>query len=88
MLQNAEAVIKNELNRFQERLQRCSQICQDEVSDQISSNMDRNSPKFQSIEKKVNGCISVCVDKHIALLKPMQSKLKADLDELVKQNSK
>ena len=87
LLQSTEGLIKNELNRFQERLQRCSQICQDEVSDQITPGMDRSSPKFLNIERKVTTCMSGCVDKHISLVQSIHGKLNTDIDELIKKNN-
>ena len=85
LLQNCEAVIKNELGSFQQRLQRCSQMCQDDVQDQLTPGMDRSSPKFMNIERKVMGCMSGCVDKHISLVQSIHSKLNNDIDDLVKR---
>ena len=85
-LQNAQVVMQNEMQRFQERLNRCAQTCQDEVSDQLTPNMDRTSSKYLNIEKKVNGCMGVCVDKHIVMLKSsIYPKITSEIDTIIKQ---
>lgn len=85
-MQSAQNVVQGQMQQFQERLQRCAQMCQDDVQDQIEPGMDRDSSKFRKLEAKVNGCMNVCVDKHIAMLKTtVHSKIKADLEEIMKQ---
>ena len=85
-LQNAQQVMQGEMGKFQERLQRCAQTCQDEVSHELTPNMDRASPKFLGIEKKVNACMGTCVERHIDLLQSaIFPKIKADIDNIISQ---
>jgi hypothetical protein len=87
LLQSAQNVVQGQMQQFQQRLQRCAQMCQDEVQDQIEPGMDRDSAKFRKLETKVNNCMGVCVDKHIALLNTsVHSKIKMDLEDLLKQS--
>ena len=87
LLQSTQSVVQGQMQQFQQRLQRCGQMCQDEVQDQIEPGMDRDSVKFRKLESKVNSCMGVCVDKHISMLKTtVHSKIKMDLEELLKQS--
>lgn len=83
-----QVVVQNELNKFQDRLNRCGQSCQDEISDHVTGDIDRNSPKFQQLEMKMHACMGRCVDKQIAYAKTtMLNKLRADIDEVIKRHT-
>ncbi|RYH26700.1 DUF842 domain-containing protein [archaeon] len=69
-----------EMSQFQDRLSRCSMACQDEVRDRFSSSQDSAGAK-----REMGNCMSTCVDKHVALLKSVQTVLERDIDTIAKQ---
>ena len=79
----AQKVIQNEMNDFQSRLQRCSMSCQDGLKDKFGP-LENNSSKIPAAERHLMSCMSSCVDKHITLLRSIQSKIESDIDRVSK----
>ncbi len=77
----AEQVISNEMKQFQSRLERCSKACEDEVMDR----MKYGSGNQQEAEAQMMTCAAKCVDKHLDLLKSVQSQLERDLNNIVRK---
>lgn len=75
----AQEVIQREMNVFQERLQRCSYICQDEATDYLDSFPTQSASLRQKAEEKMSKCIDSCVDKHLNLLVATEAKIVADI---------
>lgn len=71
------------MNGFQNRLQRCSLSCQDEVNDKFRNLDMSNSINSLAANKMMLSCSSSCVDKNLALLKSIQSKIESDIDKAV-----
>jgi hypothetical protein len=83
-IRNAQNLIQNEMSQFQQKLQRCAMVCQDEVTSKYGGNpSEKDMPAAQ---KAANSCVSSCVDKHIAMLKAMQSKIESEIQSMVKKN--
>ena len=78
-MQRAQQLIQNEMNQFQNRLQRCSLACEDEVKDRFDLSNEKDMDKIQKYHL---GCATQCVDKQLALLKGIQNKLEKELDQL------
>ena len=70
--QAAEQFVQNELQEFQERLQRTAMACQDEVRDRGVTNPDRATAQFER-------CISREFEKHIQRLPQMQKRIVTEL---------
>lgn len=70
-----QSVMEREMNSFQSRLQRCSQMCQDEANDKITPEMRSNPAKLAGIEQSMLKCSASCVDKHIAMLPSVESRI-------------
>lgn len=89
-LQQGQNVLNQEMQSFQQRLQRCVQSCQDDAhvaqQPQTSSSwfFGGGSSSQQSSEHKMIGCMHTCADKHIAQLQQIKSKVAKDLDDLAK----
>ena len=79
LVQSAQNIIQNEMNMFQDRLQRCSLACQDEVRDKFGSEPDQVKAENHMIK-----CAGVCVDKHIAMLPQLKKKILTDMDKIAK----
>ena len=78
-------IVQNEMNGFQNRLERCSLSCQDEVNDKFRNLDLNNSTNSLAANKLMLSCSSSCVDKSLALLKSIQAKIESDIDK-VSQN--
>ena len=71
-------IIQNEMGQLQNRLERCSMGCQDEVRDKMAGK-DNTPANMAAAEKVALDCTTSCVDKHIALLKSVQYKIETDI---------
>ena len=82
-MKQAQNIIQNEMNQFQNRLQRCSMACQDEVNDQMK--YTSGGPGVEAEAQKIMlRCASNCVDKHLEFLQAIEHKLEKDLDNIRK----
>lgn len=77
-LQHADQFLQNEMAQMQNRLQRCSMACQDEVQDRFP-NATQPHPQAEAFAEK---CLISCVDKHMAMLKSMKYNIETKLDDL------
>ena len=82
-LQQVQAIVQNELNQFQNRIGRCTQQCQDEINDKFQG-AENNAQTHAKAEQMMLTCANSCVDKHIALLKSIQTKLERDIESASK----
>ena len=84
--QNAvQQIIQNEMNQLQNRIERCSMACQDELRDKypkLTSISDGSNPAAEAMAKK---CMIACGDKHIAMLKSIKYNLEQSIDEVTKR---
>lgn len=77
-LQEVNQLIGNELNYFQNRLQRCQAGCEDEVRD-TQSKVGGGKPPDAAAQTKLQAqydkCVGKCVDTHLPLVKAMEDNL-------------
>lgn len=78
-VQVVESIIQSEMQQFQDRLHRCVKDCEDSAKDRYPD-LGTNSSSMQKAQQFALSCTSSCVDKHVALLKPLQLKLEAEID--------
>ena len=83
IMQQVQQIIQNEMNTFQNRVNRCAQQCSDDVNDSFA-NKPNNASNQAAAESMMHNCAQTCVDKHIAMLKSVQSKIEKDIDQLSK----
>ncbi len=74
-------LLNGEINKFQQRLQRCAMDCQDEARDKFPS-LETNQKAMEQATSFATGCVSKCADKHIAMLPALQTKLEQDIDRI------
>ena len=80
----SQSIIQREISSFQNRLQRCTQACQDDFDDEITPDLRANTRRVEAAQKKAQNCASRCVDRGLALLKSVQAKIENDIDQLKK----
>ncbi|XP_042328033.1 protein FAM136A [Sceloporus undulatus] len=73
-LAQAQAVVTQELERFQDRLSRCTMHCNDKAKDSLDS-----GSKEQQVKSQLENCVSKCVDDHVHLIPSMTKKMKETL---------
>ena len=75
-----QQIIQNEMTQLQNRVQRCGNDCEDNTRDSMGSK-DMSNPKVQDeYMRKANACMSSCADKHLALLRSIQSRIEKEID--------
>lgn len=82
--QVVQNMIQNEMNSFQSKIQRCSQVCQDDANSMVTPEISKNPNEISKIEKVMLDCSKSCVNKHVAMLPAMEAKL---LSEIAKNSS-
>uniref|UniRef100_A0A670J274 Protein FAM136A n=2 Tax=Podarcis muralis TaxID=64176 RepID=A0A670J274_PODMU len=70
-LAQAQAVVTQELERFQDRLARCTMHCNDQAKDSLDS-----GSKEKQIKLQLDNCVTKCVDDHMHLIPSMTKKMK------------
>lgn len=78
--------INSEIETFQNRYQRCMNGCQDDFQSENYDN--RSGVPSDASQRRVVSCVSTCVDKHVALVRPLISKVERDVVDLNKQVNK
>ncbi|XP_039624334.1 protein FAM136A [Polypterus senegalus] len=78
-LAQAQNVVTTELERFQDRLTRCTIHCSDKAKDAFDS-----GSKEPAVKAQMEQCITSCVDEHVNLLPSMTRKLRETLDSFGK----
>lgn len=80
-VQYIQKVLESEMSEFQNRLNRCSMQCQDEVNDKYRSADGRYSNQ-SAAEAMMLKCAGTCIDRHLAMLPAMRSKLEKEIDKV------
>ena len=86
-LMNIQNLIQNEMNQFQEKLTRCTMVCQDQVADKFDFAGNTSDRNTAAAEKMLMGCVNECVDKHIALLRSVSAKMEKDIANIVRSQN-
>lgn len=80
-LKAVQAVVQREMKYVEDRFSRCAQDCNDEFRD-ISIGVQEGTQAAANIEKQFYGCISKCVDRHLAMIPSIQYKLEKEIDTI------
>lgn len=78
-LKNIQNVVQNEMNQFQEKLTRCTMVCQDQVGEKFNLNGNLSDRDRDAAQKLMGSCVNGCVEKHISLLKSIQSNIEKEV---------
>ncbi|KAF6103272.1 family with sequence similarity 136 member A [Phyllostomus discolor] len=76
-LAQAQALVTRELEKFQDRLARCTMHCNDKAKDSI----DAGSKELQ-VKRQLESCVTKCVDDHMSLIPTMTKKMKESLSSI------
>mmetsp|Transcript_24222 Transcript_24222/g.35890 ORF Transcript_24222/g.35890 Transcript_24222/m.35890 type:complete len:154 (+) Transcript_24222:163-624(+) len=82
--QNANSIVQNETNQFQNRLNRAMMDCQDEARDMIKPGMESDPNKIAKVEAHALKCMSKTVDAQIKKLRPLKDRIVGQLKEFAK----
>ena len=78
-LAQAQALVTSELERFQDRLARCTMHCNDKAKD----SMEAGTKELQ-VKRQLDSCVAKCVDDHMHLIPTMTKKMKESLSSMGK----
>ncbi|KAL1779621.1 FAM136A [Sigmodon hispidus] len=74
-----QALVTSELERFQDRLTRCTMHCNDKAKDSI----DAGNKEVQ-VKRQLDSCVIKCVDDYMHLIPTMTKKMKESLSSIGK----
>ncbi|KAG8574765.1 hypothetical protein GDO81_009323 [Engystomops pustulosus] len=81
-LAQAQSLVTSELERFQDRLGRCTMHCNDIAKDSLDSGSKESQARAQ-----LESCVIKCADDHMNLIPSMTRKLKDALVDADKKTS-
>ncbi|XP_028318716.1 protein FAM136A [Gouania willdenowi] len=76
-LAKAQGLVTSELEKFQDRLTRCTMHCNDKAKDLFDT-----GAKDSAVRGLMEQCVGSCVDDHMNLLPSMTRRLKENLDSI------
>jgi hypothetical protein len=79
---NAESILQQELNQFQQRLQRCALSCRDNVMAKVNTASPPNENQMKEFQSAVDKCVSTCIDESISSLGPLKKRVDGELAKL------
>ncbi|XP_005094393.1 protein FAM136A [Aplysia californica] len=69
----AQAYLQNEIESFQNRLQRCAMSCQDKLKDQMP--VQPSDADVQRGRSSLEQCVVQCADSHVGLVPDLTKKM-------------
>lgn len=79
-LTRAQTYMQQEVENFQERLNRCAMDCQDKVRDKLTADISETQ-KLQ-LRQEMEACVKKCADEHIRKLPELHKKLKTNISSM------
>ncbi|KAM6986901.1 protein FAM136A [Aplochiton taeniatus] len=76
-LAQAQGLVTSELEKFQDRLTRCTMHCNDKARDMFDS-----GAKETAVRALMENCVGSCVDDHVNMIPSMTRRLKENLDSI------
>mmetsp|Transcript_37786 Transcript_37786/g.55660 ORF Transcript_37786/g.55660 Transcript_37786/m.55660 type:complete len:155 (-) Transcript_37786:31-495(-) len=80
--QHSQNMVNQEVQQFQNRLNRAMMQCNDEAGDLMTPDTMNNPKKRKIFEQQVGSCFTNCVNTHIGLLDGLKKKINAQLKEI------
>eukprot|EP00808_Paulinella_micropora_P028120 g61789.t1 len=85
-LQEGQRVVTLENERFQFRLRRCMENCQDSMQDKVAeSGPQIGFDQGNKLELEFNQCVGACYEAQIKNVGPMIGRIRAGLQRLLRQ---
>jgi hypothetical protein len=82
-MQQVQNYLQQEMQSFQNRLQRGAMECQDRARDEAGANPNEN--QIQKVQTKMEKCVTKCVETHIGLLPTIQKRVEEAVAQVTKQ---
>ncbi|KAM9820150.1 protein FAM136A [Neosynchiropus ocellatus] len=76
-LAKAQGLVTSELEKFQDRLTRCTMHCNDKAKDLFDS-----GAKEPAVRSLMDRCVGTCVDDHMNLIPSLTRRIKDNLDSI------
>ena len=67
--------MQQEMQNFQNHVQRCAQDCQDKAQDSLPSSGNPSEAQIARAQKDMEKCVSRCVDTHVGLLPNISARI-------------
>ncbi|EDO34117.1 predicted protein [Nematostella vectensis] len=78
-LQDIQKFMETELQRFQGRLSRCAQQCQDDIQDKVDTNTSQSD--MNKYQEQLEKCVEKCCNDSIPVISTMHDKMKKIIRE-------
>ncbi|XP_060574493.1 protein FAM136A-like [Ruditapes philippinarum] len=79
-LTQAQNFMQQEVENFQDRLNRCAKDCQDKLRDNLPSTPAES--QMVQFRKELESCVSSCADDHIRKLPDLAKRLKSNISSM------
>ena len=76
----ANGILDFEVNQMQSRIERCAQMCGDEIWSKYSKESSKQG------EAVMQECLAGCGEKHLQYMKSVQSSIEKQLDDISKKH--
>ncbi|RLN50278.1 hypothetical protein BBJ29_003524 [Phytophthora kernoviae] len=83
--QQINQFMQQEMQNFQNRIQRGVQDCQDRAQDSLPANGSPSETQIARAQKDMESCVGRCVDQHISLLPNINSRIEQAVTQVKQQ---
>ncbi|GMF23436.1 unnamed protein product [Phytophthora lilii] len=83
--QQINQFMQQEMQNFQNRIQRCAQDCQDKAQDALPAGGSPSEKQIARAQQDMDKCVGRCVDSHISLLPNISSRIEQAVAQLKQQ---
>lgn len=74
-IESVNQTIQSELQRFQERVNRCAMSCSDELRDKYSISQETDPKLLQRAEGELNACLAKCGSDHMDTIPALEKRI-------------
>ncbi|GBG69075.1 hypothetical protein CBR_g3774 [Chara braunii] len=75
-VQTTEEIVNRELSQFQERLQRCANLCQERARDEMPIGDSVSSGVRAKLQESMDSCIDKCAEEQLRVLPKVMERIK------------
>lgn len=79
--QQSQNYVQQEVNQYQNRLNRAMQECSDRARDEMKPGYENDAKAMAKVEDKLLRCMQKTVDEYIGMLKPLKSRILTTLQQ-------
>jgi hypothetical protein len=74
-MQQLDQYMQQEMQSFQNRIQRCAMECQDRARDALPTGGNPSESQMAAVEKDMKKCIDGCIDTHLKMLPTLEKRI-------------